>query len=180
MTTPQPAAPVPATSVPLDQPLYGASFVEAIKRFFTKYAVFSGRASRSEYWWVVLFNVLVQVLIWVPGIVLGIATGTPGYTSTGSPTTTPGPIFAVFVILAVLYYLATVVPGIAVGVRRLHDANLSGLLFLLILVPSFGGLIILVLTLLESNPQGARFDAGAQQYAYQPVAPPAPPAPPTA
>ena len=174
MTTVPPAAPAPA-SVPLDKPLYGASFVQAIQRFFTKYAVFTGRASRSEYWWVVLFNVLVQMLIWIPGIALGIATGTPGISaSTGQPTTNPGPIFFVFIAIGVLYYLATIVPGIALGVRRLHDANLSGLMYLLVLIPSFGGLIILVLTLLETNPQGARFDLGAQP---QPVTAPPPAAP---
>jgi hypothetical protein len=41
-------------SVPLWAPLYNAGPVVAVKRFFTKYADFSGRASRSEYWWVVL------------------------------------------------------------------------------------------------------------------------------
>ena len=176
MTTVPPAAPAPA-SVPLDKPLYGASFVQAIQRFFTKYAVFTGRASRSEYWWVVLLNALVNILIWVPGIALGVATSTPGYTSSGAPTTNPGPIFLVFVAIAGLWWLATIVPGIAVGVRRLHDANLSGLMYLLVLIPSFGGLIILVLTLLETNPQGARFDLGAQP---QPVAVQQPPAPPAA
>lgn len=49
--------------VPLDQPLYGATFGEAIGRFWTKYATFDGRASRSEYWFAYLFFIL---LVWVP------------------------------------------------------------------------------------------------------------------
>ena len=49
--------------VPLDQPLYGASFGEAISRFWSKYVAFDGRASPSEFWWAMLFVVL---LSWVP------------------------------------------------------------------------------------------------------------------
>lgn len=45
----------------LSAPLYGASFPQAVSRFFRKYATFSGRASRSEYWWWVLANTLVAV-----------------------------------------------------------------------------------------------------------------------
>jgi hypothetical protein len=69
--------------------------------------------------------------------------------------------------------LAQIVPGIALAVRRLHDANLSGLLYLLVLVPSVGGLIVLVLHLLPSNPAGRRYDAGAPAWGApdRPVAP---------
>ena len=148
----------PAT-VPLDKPLYGATFGQAIKRFFAKYATFSGRASRSEYWWVALFIFLVFLVIWIPGLIIGLATGTPGYTSSGAPTTNPGPAFFAFVAVGVLFYLAVLIPGIAVTVRRLHDANFSGLLYLLSFIPSVGGLILLVFTVLESKPEGARFDA---------------------
>src|SRR6185312_8282818 len=64
---PYPSAPVAVPGnggVPLDQPLYGASFGQAIKRFFTKYATFSGRASRSEYWWVQLFNFIIVAVLY--------------------------------------------------------------------------------------------------------------------
>ena len=44
-----------ATEPPINMPWYGIDFVNAIKRFFTKYATFSGRASRGEFWWVMLF-----------------------------------------------------------------------------------------------------------------------------
>jgi uncharacterized membrane protein YhaH (DUF805 family) len=160
-----------SASAPLDQPLYGATPVQAVSRFFRKYATFSGRASRSEFWWVSLFLFVVFLLIWIPGIIVGVATGTPGTDSYGRATTVPGPAFAIFAILGVLVYLAVVVPGIAVTVRRLHDANFSGLLYLLSFIPSIGGIILFVLTVLPSNPQGARFDLGAATY-QPPVAPP--------
>jgi uncharacterized membrane protein YhaH (DUF805 family) len=170
MTNADPAAPAPS-SVPLDKPLYGASFTQAIKRFFAKYATFSGRASRSEFWWASFFVFLIAVLIWGPGIIVGIVTGTPGVDpTTGRATHTPGPAFLLFVGLGVLFYLAVLVPSIAITVRRLHDANFSGAFYLLVFVPWIGGLILLVLALLESKPEGARFDADAQP--YQPVTPP--------
>ncbi|MEO5922035.1 MAG: DUF805 domain-containing protein [Pseudolysinimonas sp.] len=154
-----------APSAPLDKPLYGATFAQAVKRFLAKYATFSGRASRSEYWWSVLFVVAAMIVIWVPGTVIGLATGTPGVNpSTGRSTVDPGPGFIPFAILGTLFYLAIIVPSIAITIRRLHDAGFSGLLYLLVLIPSVGGLALLVFTLLESKPDGARFDA--------PVAPP--------
>lgn len=148
-------------SAPLDQPLYGATFGQAISRFWKKYATFSGRAGRSEYWFAVLFIVLVLILIWVPGIILGLATGTPGVDSYGRPSTTPGPAFIPFAIVGGLFYLAILIPAIAIQVRRLHDANLSGGMWFLHLVPSVGALIVLILNVLPSSPLGVRFDRSA-------------------
>lgn len=50
-------------SAPLDPPLYGASWGDAIVRFFANYSVFRGRASPSEYWWWTLTNVLIATSI---------------------------------------------------------------------------------------------------------------------
>lgn len=61
-------------------------------------------------------------------------------------------------ILLVIWGLGTLVPSIALTVRRLHDVNFSGLLLLLILVPFLGALAVLVFSLLPANPAGQRFD----------------------
>lgn len=142
------------TDSALSQPLYGASFGQAVKRFFTKYAVFSGRASRSEFWWSYLFFFLVLMVLVLPvGATIGL-TGEP--TSTGGvKITAPG---IVALVLAGVIVLALLIPRISVTVRRLHDANFSGLMFLLVLIPQVGGLIVLILNILPSNPEGARFD----------------------
>ena len=50
----------------LDLPRYGATFGEAFKLFFKKYGTFDGRASRSEYWWVMLLNALVTMRLRCP------------------------------------------------------------------------------------------------------------------
>ncbi len=146
MTTPQ-------QSVPLSAPYYGASIGTAFSRFWTKYATFSGRASRSEYWW----WVLIDLVIW---IVLGILArlGGAGVTDASGAMTGPNGLGIVVSIVIVLFALATIVPSLALTVRRLHDANLSGFFIFLSLVPFVGGIIVLVMTLLPSNPQGQRFD----------------------
>ena len=68
-----------------------------------KYAVFAGRAGRKEYWMFYLFNV---IIVFILGFVEGMF-GSPG-------------------IIANLYFLAVLIPSIAVGVRRMHDTDHSG------------------------------------------------------
>ncbi len=70
-----------------------------------KYAVFSGRASRAEYWYFVLFNTIIA-------FVLGLLIGSSGSSGIG--------------LIPLIYNLALLVPSIAVGVRRMHDVNKSG------------------------------------------------------
>ena len=151
-------APAPWTSrrVPLWEPYYGAPFGEAIARYWKKYARFDGRASRSEYWWWALADALVIVVL-VVAVLLG---GLVGSTIDSEGSFSPGPGIAVGVILLVAWWFATLIPGLALGARRLHDVDLSGLLLLLLLIPNLGGLAIFVMTLLPPNPRGARFDIG--------------------
>ncbi|MFP3600216.1 DUF805 domain-containing protein, partial [Chryseobacterium sp. SIMBA_029] len=72
--------------------------------------------------------------------------------------TVPGAGAIPFYILLVIWGLATIIPSLALLVRRLHDGNFSGWLALLVLVPFLGALAVLVLSLLPSNPAGQRFD----------------------
>jgi uncharacterized membrane protein YhaH (DUF805 family) len=92
------------------------SFQESIRACLTKYADFSGRASRPEFWWFVLFVLLVTLAL-----------------------TTIIPV------LGNVFGLAMLLPQLAVGARRLHDTGRSGWWQLLLLVPVAGliGLIIL-------------------------------------
>lgn len=147
MTAPQ----SPATA-PLDQPLYGASFGDAIRRFFKKYADFTGRASRSEFWWWYLFAIIIGA---VYGILLS-SLGTVGNGGRGI-----GPFGWVLVVLYSLWGLAILVPSLALIWRRLHDANLAGPFFFLGFIPLVGWIILLVFYLLPSKPEGARFDRRA-------------------
>jgi uncharacterized membrane protein YhaH (DUF805 family) len=140
-------------TVPLSAPYYGASLGIALSRFWRKYATFSGRASRSEYWWVVLSVQIVAAIFFVIGTLSGGIYGPP--TAAGAPTLEPG--FGIYVTLNAIWTLAVLVPGFAVIWRRLHDTNNSGALFFLALVPIVG-LLVIVLLLLPPRPEGARFD----------------------
>lgn len=106
-----------------------------------KYALFSGRANRSEYWFFQLFNVLI-------GSVLALI-GVAGSAQLGGGNT------AAFWLLD-LYSLGVLLPSIAVSVRRLHDIGLSGLWFLIAFIP-LGGIVLIVLHCLHSQAGPNRF-----------------------
>lgn len=99
-----------------------------------KYADFTGRSRRKEYW---MFFLLVLVVAIVVGLVEGIL-GLSGMIGPYGPIST-------------LFLLAILVPSIAVGIRRLHDTDRSGWWILIGLVPFVGGLILLVFYCLEGT-----------------------------
>lgn len=105
------------------------SFSEAIKSGFSKYCCFTGRASRSEYWWWVLFTFIVGVIV---GVVFG--DGTTG------------------AIISGLVSLALFLPGLGLGVRRLHDIGRSGWAILLALIPIVGAIILIIWFIKDSVP----------------------------
>ncbi len=108
------------------------------KEFLQRYAEFSGRPSRSAFWWATLANALIQVAIGIAGAA------------------TAGVLFAA---LGGLYALAILVPSCAVGVRRLHDTDRSGWWLLISFVPVIGSIWLLVLMCLPSTTGANRFGA---------------------
>jgi len=106
-------------------------FIEVVK----KYAVFTGRARRKEYWFYVLFYLIFALII---GVVDAMIFGVDPGRSTGP--------------LGMIYVLALLVPSLAVGVRRLHDTSRSGWWMLLLLLPLIGPIILLVFFVLDSTP----------------------------
>lgn len=147
----------PAGAAPLWAPYYGAPIGEAATRFFKKYATFTGRASRSEYWWWALISGVVSIVL---NIITAVG-GAAGATTDATGTTVPGPGALVGIILLVGWGLAVIVPTVALIVRRLHDVNFSGWMILIGLVPFLGGLALLVFMILPSKPEGQRFDVPA-------------------
>jgi len=149
-----PVTPVAEGEHPLSLPYYGVGPVTAVKRFFQNYAVGAGRASRAEYWWTVLAFYAVLLVLGILTAVVGSATQTVDaygqYQQSG--------LILVFVIPIVVITLGSLVPFVALSVRRLHDANLSGFFYFLNFIPSVGNLIMLILAVLPPQPEGARFD----------------------
>ena len=93
-----------------------------------KYADFTGRARRSEYWWFTLANI---IAVFVLAILIAVAD--------------------IFWVLYVIYGLALIIPSIAVTIRRLHDTDKSGWWILIALVPFVGGIILLVFMCIDST-----------------------------
>ena len=116
------------------------SFIDAVQSALTKYATFSGRARRSEYWWFVLFNVIVSVLAVVVDSALGTEPGRTG-------------------VVGLVVALALLLPGLAVTARRLHDTGRSGWWMLIALVPLVGAIVMLVFTVQDSQGPNAWGDS---------------------
>jgi uncharacterized membrane protein YhaH (DUF805 family) len=143
---------------PLSAPLYGAAFAIALKRFWSKYATFTGRASRSEWWWAALAYFVVAGVFEILLSVSGSASKSIG--PDGIPTYGLG--FWVVDTVWFLWVAATLIPGLALFSRRLHDSNLSAWFLLLVLVPFAGWIALLVLAALDSKPDGQRFEKRTQ------------------
>lgn len=126
------------------------SFIESIKTVLTKYAVFNGRARRSEFWWYYLaYGILITVLFVVlvaPGYA-AYMTATMEWSLAGDPTAPmpamPGSLVTGYLITS-LVGLALLLPTIGVSVRRLHDTDRSGFWYFLHFVPFVGTIILIV------------------------------------
>ncbi len=110
-------------------------FVDTIKN---RYAQFDGRASRSEYWYFTLYYVLILLAVGAVSGLLGYLVGNIGS--------------MIGMAAIVLLILALFIPALAIAIRRLHDSGKSGWFFLLGLIPTIGGIILLVFYCLESQP----------------------------
>lgn len=115
-------------------------FWTAVKTCFSKYTTFSGRARRSEYWFFILF-------LFIVGLVASIADSAGG--------------------VGLIVSVATFLPNLAAGARRLHDTDRSGWWLLLALFPLLG-LLVLIIFLVQ------RGSAGANRFGDDPLAVAAP------
>jgi uncharacterized membrane protein YhaH (DUF805 family) len=114
-----------------------------------RYADFSGRSRRKEYWMFVLFTVIVSCALFAVAAMIG--GGLSGMAESGG-------IFAgTSLIIFGLFWLAIVVPSIAVQVRRFHDQDKSGWFVLINFIPYVGSLIVLVFMFLEGTRGPNRF-----------------------
>ncbi len=132
-------SPAPTGPAPLDQPQYDATIGQAASRFWRKFAVFSGRASRSEYWWWALISFAISIVLQLVGSVI---TGGSLFMNASNPT------FDVRAILlplipSLVWSVVVIVPSLALAIRRLHDTNRSGWWYLLALPSLVGGLLVL-------------------------------------
>ena len=124
---------------------------QAVRSVLSQYATFSGRARRSEYW----FWTLAVFIVSIVGAVIDAITG--GY------------------VFQIVIGVATLIPGLAVGARRLHDTGRSGWWQLLALIPLIGAIILIVWYATDSGPDnsyGPNPKGGAQGSVGHMQAPP--------
>jgi uncharacterized membrane protein YhaH (DUF805 family) len=114
------------------------------KVVFENYANFNGRARRSEYWYYILANLIILIIAAVIDNVTGL-------------NFEPLPYGVIYL----LYALATILPGIAVAIRRLHDVGKSGWFLLILFFPLIGSIWLLVLFATEG-------ERGTNQYGSDP------------
>jgi uncharacterized membrane protein YhaH (DUF805 family) len=119
---------VPAGPAPLHLPQYDATIKQAASRFWRKYAVFSGRASRSEFWWWMLISFVVSFVLQILGTAL--FSGSFLLVDPVEPTFDLRELLLPLV-PSLVWSLIILVPSIALTVRRLHDTNRSGWWYLL-------------------------------------------------
>ena len=105
-----------------------------------KYAVFNGRARRTEYWMFALFNLIIAFVLGIVEVILG----------------SPG-------VIGTLYTLAVIIPSIAVSVRRLHDTERSGWCVLISFVPLIGAIVLLVFMVQDSKPGQNQYGANPKE-----------------
>ena len=127
------------------------NFGQAIKTVFSKYAVFEGKASRAEYWWWFLFNVIVIGGLWLLFLITGGATFLAGLSNATDMSIILLGGFAWA--LLQLAYLGLAIPNLAVLVRRLRDTGRKAWYLLLLLIPFAGSITILVMTLQPSKTE---------------------------
>jgi len=106
-----------------------------------KYAAFSGRSRRKEYWMFVLINALISIAL---------------VFATGMTSESPGLVGS---LLYLVYSLAMLVPGLSVSVRRLHDTGRSGWWLLVGIVPIVGAIALLVFMAQDGQPGDNEFGA---------------------
>ncbi|HBM14740.1 MAG TPA: DUF805 domain-containing protein [Lentisphaeria bacterium] len=103
---------------------------------FKKYAEFSGRATRKEYWYFVLFNFIISLIF---NMLI--------FRSESAPD-----LNMIVSIISMIYSLAVIIPSLAVFVRRMHDTGRRGWWFFLIFIPIIGAIWLLTLTIFDSQP----------------------------
>lgn len=122
---------------------------------YRRYADFSGRSRRMEFWMFTLFYYIAL------GALLAVMMAGLPWSNMEAPDAEPNAVFWIGFVLLLLFSLGSVVPAIAVCVRRFHDQDKSGWLYLLNFIPYIGPIIVIVFMFLEGTP-------GPNQYGDDP------------
>jgi uncharacterized membrane protein YhaH (DUF805 family) len=120
-------------------------FIEALRKTFN----FSGRSRRKEYWMFILVTFIISVILTILEMALGLEFNEN------------------FGILTTLFSLILLIPSLSVTVRRLHDTGKSGWWILISLIPLIGGIVILIFTLMDSEPGSNKYGPNPKKAAIE-------------
>ncbi|TSA86066.1 DUF805 domain-containing protein [Deinococcus detaillensis] len=123
---------------------------------FKKYATFTGRARRREYWMFQLFYTLFAFLFVGLDVAINLSLGT--YTNDGQG----------YTVLTAIYGIALYIPVLALGFRRLHDAGYSAWWLFIGLIPLVGGIVLFVFTLQDSQPGSNKWGDNPKSFTTYP------------
>jgi len=132
------------------QDAIGGMTMEWMLMPYKRYADFSGRSRRKEYWMFILFNFLLAMLCVMLMLAGGMSMDESGQSE-------PGPLFWVGALVLAAFVLGSIIPSIAVQVRRFHDQDKSGWMVLLGFIPYVGGLIVFIFMCLDGTRGPNRF-----------------------
>lgn len=142
----------------MSKPLYGATFSQAVVRFFSRYARFKGYSSRSEFWWVYLLDCIVGAafafLLLLSSIpILGSVEFEERANEAAIRAGAPDAMVPMMLIgLCVFaYWLGTLVPRVALTVRRLRDTGRDWPWIFVVFVPYIGGILLMILCALDTD-----------------------------
>lgn len=142
-------------------------FVDAVKAFYRNYVKFNGRSSRSEYWWVVLFQIIVAIILMIPAWGTIMAAAQTAAETGVEPD--PSAMFGLGTLPLVLFWLINFIPGISLMVRRFHDRGQTGWLTLAYYICAFipfVGLIAAIALLVNFVMRGT---VGPNKYGPDPL-----------
>ena len=126
---------------------YQVTFIQAVQRAFNKYCVFSGRASRSEYWWFILFVTIIGWVLAAPSFAASVQTIADGVNANMAAAE-----FSVWDGVYSLWTLIILLPTMGLMFRRLHDSGHSGWNWFWSFLPVIGTIILLVYLCQPSVP----------------------------
>ena len=127
---------------------------------FKRYAEFSGRSRRKEYWLFALLLIAITIVLSVlVATLFGMSISHTAVAPDGMPVVAPAGMagLGMGMLLFALLALAVIIPSIAVQVRRFHDQDKSGWFVLLNLIPYVGGIVVLVFMCLDGTPGPNRY-----------------------
>ena len=117
--------------------------INAYKNFFKNYAEFTGRSTRQDYWWVWLGNLILSIPFWIIYFYTVFLSAVMDSVSDSASEAT-FMVLGLVVIIYAIFYLAILVPTLALSVRRLRDAGFHWAFIFLRFVP-MGGIALLIL-----------------------------------